>query len=165
MNRKLLSILAIAGLALSLPAAAGAASLPAPGFYTAAVFVVEASGPENSCQFVAQTGQSYNGVFYYPGPRKLGANLRVVSATDDGPNVYVHEYSRTGNPGIIHWSGFGLEGFEGNTPLMPTSFKATIRYLDESSFTMTMTVDVTVAEDKVCSYGANIALARSAPVN
>lgn len=159
------SMLALSALSVVVAATAeaGERRSPAPGFYQASVFVVEASGPQNSCEFVAQTGQSYTGVFFYPGPRRSGANLRVTSATDNGPNVYIHEYSRTPDPGVNAWAGLGLEGFEGPTALYPTSFSANIVRLDESSFTMTMTVNVNVTANNVCSYGVNIALARTAP--
>ena len=165
MNRKLLALSAAVALAGAAPATAASPKPPAPGIYTAAVFVVAATGPENSCEFVAQTGQSYNGVFYYPGPDKPGANLRVVGATDNGPNVYIHEFPKTPAANATNWTGAGLEGFEGSTPLQPMTFKATIGLLDASSFTMTLNVKVTVASGKVCHYGANVALARSAPVN
>jgi len=154
-----------AALALAAPALAAPQHLPpSPGIYTAAIFIVAATGPENSCEFVAVTGQSYNGIFYYPGPNKPDANLRIVSATDNGPNVYLHEFPKTPAANATSWTGAGLEGFEGDTPLMPMKFKATIRQLDASSFTMTLNVKVTVGSN-VCRYGANVALARSAPVN
>jgi hypothetical protein len=150
------------GLGLACSGTALAAGTPPdPGYYTATVFVVVATGPENTCEFVAQTGETYTGTLYYPGPGQTGATLRVPTATDNGPDVYIHELPETPASGKDRWTGSGQEGYEGGTGLMSETYSATMTFLDSSSFTMTENVYVSVTAGKVCHYGANVAFVRT----
>jgi len=150
----------IPGAALTaIPIAALAASPPSAGYYTATVFIVEATGPKNTCQFVATQGQTYTGVLFYPGSGKQGATLRVARAMDDGMNVELNDFPKTPNATSRNWKGPGHAGFEGSQ-LAPMDFQGTLFPLSASAFTMTMVVKVHLG-DGTCTYGANLAAAKT----
>jgi hypothetical protein len=151
--------LIMASLGLFLPAAASAGTPPAKGVYAITGYVVSAT-PIPACTaggLVA--GQPVPGVFVYPGPDASGAVIREPSA--QYYEVGKSAFPKTPAAGVTSWTGTLMASIEPSAPDLNLPFKATLTYLDASSFLMKITLTIPLSATKSCTTVQNYVMIRS----
>lgn len=148
---------AVCAVALS-PLAANAASVqPEAGYYHALTYMVSAS-PE--CAAIGEkAGNSNEGILYYPGPGKLGAEMRISEPKD--LQIGVETFPRTPAAGATIWQGKSKIGYEPPGLSATLDFKAKIALLSKRSFSAVITTDIVLSPSSTCRTKENIAFIKT----
>jgi hypothetical protein len=148
---------ALCAVALSPLAAQAAVVQPEAGYYHALTYMAAAS-PE--CAAIGEkTGNSNEGVFYYPGAGKLGAEMRISEPKD--LKIGVETFPRTPAAGVAIWKGKSKIGYEPPGLSATLDFRAKIAYLSKRSFSAVITTDIVLSPSATCTTTENIAFIKT----
>ena len=148
---------ALSPLAAPLVAANAATVQPEAGYYHALTYMVSTTAP--CAQIGEKTGNSNEGVFYYPGPGKTGAEMRISEPQD--LKIGVESFPRTPAAGATSWKGKSTIGYEPPGLSATLTFSAKIALLSKRSFSAVITTDIVLSPTATCRTTENIAFIKT----
>ncbi len=149
---------ALCAAALSPLAAANAATVqPEAGYYHATTYMVATTAP--CAEIGEKTGNTDEGIFYYPGPGKTGAEMRISEPQD--LKIGVESFPRTPAAGATDWKGKSTIGYEPAGQSATLTFSAKIALLSKRSFSAVITTDIVLSPTATCRTKENIAFIKT----